>query len=90
MPHDGSAQIVNISGVASTLVLGTALTHGSNNAAMNQVSSYLPNDLARDKITVNAVIPGLVRPRPSFWRISAAAWGLLPDALPPWKKLPAR
>jgi NAD(P)-dependent dehydrogenase (short-subunit alcohol dehydrogenase family) len=60
MPRDGAGRIVNISGVASTLVFGTALTHGLNNAAMNQVTNYLANDLARDKITVNAVVPGLV------------------------------
>lgn len=60
MPRDGSGRIVNISGVAATLVFGTALTHGLNNAAMNQVTNYLANDLAGDKITVNAVIPGLV------------------------------
>ena len=41
-------------------MFGTALTHGLNNAAMNQVSNYLANDLAGDKITVNAVVPGLV------------------------------
>ena len=60
MPHDGSGRIVNISGVAATLVFGTALTHGLNNAAMNQVTTYLANDLAADRISVNAVVPGLV------------------------------
>jgi 3-oxoacyl-[acyl-carrier protein] reductase len=60
MPRDGSGRIINISGVASTLVFGTALTHGLNNAGMNQVTNYLANDLAADKITVNAVVPGLV------------------------------
>lgn len=60
MPRDGSGRIVNISGVAATLVWSTALTHGLNNAAMNQVTSYLANDLAGDRITVNAVVPGLV------------------------------
>jgi NAD(P)-dependent dehydrogenase (short-subunit alcohol dehydrogenase family) len=60
MPRDGSGRIVNISGVASTLVFGTALTHGLNNAGMNQVTSYLANDLAGDRITVNAVVPRLV------------------------------
>jgi 3-oxoacyl-[acyl-carrier protein] reductase len=60
MPHDGTGRIVNISGVAATLVFGTALTHGLNNAAMNQVTGYLANDLAADRITVNAVVPGLV------------------------------
>ena len=60
MPRDGSGRIIGISGVASTLVFGAALTHGLNNAAMNQVSNYLAHDLAGDKITVNTVIPGLV------------------------------
>jgi NAD(P)-dependent dehydrogenase (short-subunit alcohol dehydrogenase family) len=60
MPRDGSGRIVNISGTASTLVWATALTHGLNNAALNQVTKYLANDLAGDKITVNAIIPGLV------------------------------
>jgi 3-oxoacyl-[acyl-carrier protein] reductase len=60
IPHDGTGRIVNISGVAATLVFGTALTHGLNNAAMNQVTGYLANDLAGDQITVNAVVPGLV------------------------------
>jgi len=60
MPHDGTGRIIGISGVASTLVFGAALTHGLNNAAMNQVTNYLAHDLAGDKITVNAVVPGLV------------------------------
>ncbi len=60
MPRDGSGRILNISGVAATLIFGTALTHGLNNAAMNQVTSYLANDLAGDRITVNAVVPGVV------------------------------
>jgi len=60
MPRDGSGRIVSISGVAATLVFGTALTHGLNNAAINQVTTYLANDLAGDRITVNAVVPGVV------------------------------
>ena len=60
MPRDGTGRIVSISGVAATLVFGTALTHGLNNAAMNQVTGYLANDLAGDRITGNAVVPGLV------------------------------
>jgi len=60
IPHDGSGRIINISGVAGTSVLIPALTHGINNAAMNQVTTYLAQDLANDKITVNAVIPGAV------------------------------
>jgi 3-oxoacyl-[acyl-carrier protein] reductase len=60
MPHDGSGRIINISGVAGTGVWAPALTHGLNNAAMNHVTTYLAHDLAGDKITVNAVVPGLV------------------------------
>ncbi len=37
-----------------------AVTHGFNNAAINQVTQYLAHDLAGDRITVNAVDPGLV------------------------------
>ncbi len=60
MPKDGTGRIINISGTASQLVWAPALTHGLNNAAMNQVTSYLAHDLAGDRITVNAIIPGLV------------------------------
>ncbi|HTA44617.1 MAG TPA: SDR family oxidoreductase [Bryobacteraceae bacterium] len=60
MPRDGTGRIINNSGVAATLVFSTALTHGLNNAAMNQVTGYLANDLAGDRITVNAVVPGVV------------------------------
>jgi 3-oxoacyl-[acyl-carrier protein] reductase len=60
MPTDGSGRIINISGIASTSVLTSALTHGLNNAAMNHVTSYLAADLGTTRITVNAVIPGLI------------------------------
>jgi 3-oxoacyl-[acyl-carrier protein] reductase len=60
MPKDGTGRIINISGTASQLVWAPALTHGMNNAAMNQATSYLAHDLAADQITVNAIIPGLV------------------------------
>ena len=60
MPSDGTGRIINISGVAGASVLTSALTHGLNNAAMNHVSSYLAADLAAQRITVNAVIPGLI------------------------------
>jgi 3-oxoacyl-[acyl-carrier protein] reductase len=49
-----SGHVVNLRGVAHTLVFGAALTHGLNNAAMNQVTNYLANDFAGGKITVNA------------------------------------
>jgi NAD(P)-dependent dehydrogenase (short-subunit alcohol dehydrogenase family) len=60
MPSDGTGRIINISGTASTIVWAPALTHGLNNAAMNQATGYLATDLANQQITVNTVIPGLV------------------------------
>ena len=60
IPSDGSGRIINISGVAATMVWAPALTHGLNNAAMNQGTTYLALDLAGQQITVNAVVPGLV------------------------------
>ena len=60
IPSDGSGRIINISGVAATAVWAPALTHGLNNAAMNQGTGYLAQDLASQQITVNAVVPGLV------------------------------
>jgi NAD(P)-dependent dehydrogenase (short-subunit alcohol dehydrogenase family) len=58
--RDGSGRIINISGVAGTSVWMPALTHGLNNSAMNHATTYLAQDLAAEKITVNAVSPGLV------------------------------
>jgi NAD(P)-dependent dehydrogenase (short-subunit alcohol dehydrogenase family) len=60
LPKDGTGRIINISGTASMAVWAPALTHGLNNAAMNQATGYLAHDLAADGITVNTVIPGLV------------------------------
>ncbi|HXR45632.1 MAG TPA: SDR family oxidoreductase [Pseudolysinimonas sp.] len=60
MPADGTGRIINISGTASTVVWAPALTHGLNNAAMNQATGYLAHDLASQQITVNTVVPGLV------------------------------
>jgi 3-oxoacyl-[acyl-carrier protein] reductase len=60
MPRDGSGRVINISGVAGTAVWMPALTHGLNNSAMNHATTYLAQDLAAERITVNAVVPGLV------------------------------
>ena len=60
MPKDGNGRIINISGTGGSLVWAPALTTGLNNAAMNHVTTYLAQDLAADRITVNAIIPGLV------------------------------
>jgi NAD(P)-dependent dehydrogenase (short-subunit alcohol dehydrogenase family) len=57
---DGTGRIINISGTGGSLVWAPALTIGLNNAAMNHVTTYLAQDLAGDRITVNALIPGLV------------------------------
>jgi 3-oxoacyl-[acyl-carrier protein] reductase len=69
MPTDGTGRIINISGVAGSSVLTSALTHGMNNAAMNHATSYLAADLAAARITVNSVIPGLIA---TEWRESWA------------------
>jgi len=69
MPTDGTGRIVNISGIAGSSVLTSALTHGLNNAAMNHVTSYLAADLSAARITVNSVIPGLIA---TEWRESWA------------------
>ena len=69
LARDGTGRIINISGIAGSSALGPALTHGLNNAAMNQVTSYLAKDLAAEKITVNAVVPGLIA---TEWRESWA------------------
>jgi NAD(P)-dependent dehydrogenase (short-subunit alcohol dehydrogenase family) len=60
IPTDGTGRIINISGIAGSSVLSSALTHGLNNAAMNQVTTYLAKDLGPSRITVNSVIPGLI------------------------------
>jgi NAD(P)-dependent dehydrogenase (short-subunit alcohol dehydrogenase family) len=69
MARDGTGRVINISGIAGSSVLGPALTHGLNNSAMNQVTTYLARDLAAERITVNAIIPGLIA---TEWRESWA------------------
>jgi 3-oxoacyl-[acyl-carrier protein] reductase len=60
LARDGSGRIISISGVAGTSVWVPALTHGLNNSAMNHATKYLAQDLAAEKITINAVEPGLL------------------------------
>jgi 3-oxoacyl-[acyl-carrier protein] reductase len=69
MPTDGTGRIINVSGIAGSSVLTSALTHGLNNAAMNHATSYLAADLAAARITVNAIVPGLIA---TEWRESWA------------------
>jgi NAD(P)-dependent dehydrogenase (short-subunit alcohol dehydrogenase family) len=60
MPRDWTGRVINISGIAGTSAFIGALTHGLNNAAMNQSTSYLARDLAAEKIVVNTIVPGLI------------------------------
>ena len=69
MSRDGAGRVINVSGIAGISALGPALTHGLNNSAMNQATSYLAKDLAAARITVNSVIPGLIA---TEWRESWA------------------
>lgn len=82
MPTDGTGRVVNISGIAGVSVLTSALTHGINNSAMNHATSYLAADLAASRITVNAVIPGLIATewREAWAERSADARGETKDA----------
>jgi NAD(P)-dependent dehydrogenase (short-subunit alcohol dehydrogenase family) len=78
VPREGSGRVINISGIAGSSALGSALTHGLNNTAMNQVTSYLAKDLGADRITVNSVIPGLIATewRDGWAKASAAQQGV--------------
>lgn len=60
MPRDWTGRVINISGIAGVSAFIGALTHGLNNSAMNHGTTYLARDLAVEKITVNAVVPGLI------------------------------
>ena len=60
MPRDWTGRVINISGIAGVSAFIGALTHGLNNSAMNHGTTYLARDLAAEKITVNAVVPGLI------------------------------
>ncbi|MGH8784983.1 MAG: SDR family NAD(P)-dependent oxidoreductase [Cupriavidus necator] len=58
--RDGSGRIINIAGASGTMAWMPALTYGFNNAALMHVTGYLAADLAKEDITVNAIVPGLV------------------------------
>lgn len=60
MPRDWTGRVINISGIAGVSAFIGALTHGLNNSAMNHGTTYLARDLSAEKITVNAVVPGLI------------------------------
>ncbi len=63
LPHtakDGTGRVINVGGLAGSMVWEAALTHGINNAAMRHATGYLARDLAAEQITVNVVMPGLI------------------------------
>jgi NAD(P)-dependent dehydrogenase (short-subunit alcohol dehydrogenase family) len=82
LASDGSGRVINVSGVAGSIVWDTALTHGMNNSAMNHATRYLATDLAPRRITVNAVIPGLIATewRQDWARESGTRQGITPQA----------
>lgn len=59
-PSDGTGRIINIAGSSGALAWMPALTYGFNNAALMHASGYLAADLAESRITVNAIVPGLI------------------------------
>jgi NAD(P)-dependent dehydrogenase (short-subunit alcohol dehydrogenase family) len=60
IPHDGTGRIINVPGGSGIAVLSPALLHGINNAALLHMTGFLAADLAANKVTVNAIVPGLV------------------------------
>jgi 3-oxoacyl-[acyl-carrier protein] reductase len=60
IPHDGTGRIINVAGGSGIAVWSPALLHGINNAALLHMTGFLAADLAVNKVTVNAVVPGLV------------------------------
>lgn len=60
MARDGSGRIVNITGASGTAVWQPAMMHGLTNASLIHTTGYLAADLWAERITVNAIVPGLV------------------------------
>jgi 3-oxoacyl-[acyl-carrier protein] reductase len=60
IPHDGTGRIINVAGGSGIAVWSPALLHGINNAALLHMTGFLAADLAANKVTVNAIVPGLV------------------------------
>lgn len=58
--QDGSGRVINVAGVSGTSVWNPALLHGLNNAAILHMTGFLAADLAPSRITVNAIVPGIV------------------------------
>jgi len=60
MPSDGTGRIINVAGASGVAVWSPALIHGINNAALIFATGFLAADMAPFKVTVNAIVPGLV------------------------------
>lgn len=60
MPQDGSGRVINIAGASGTIVWSPALMHSLGNAAILHMTSFMAADVAPSRITVNAIVPGMV------------------------------
>jgi 3-oxoacyl-[acyl-carrier protein] reductase len=60
MPHNGTGRVINIAGASGTMVWSPALMHSLGNAALLHMTAFMATDLAPSRITVNAIVPGMV------------------------------
>ncbi|MGO4666934.1 SDR family NAD(P)-dependent oxidoreductase [Bosea sp. 2YAB26] len=60
MARDGTGRVINITGSSGIAVWRPAMLHGLNNSALIHTTGYLAQDLWNERITVNAIVPGLV------------------------------
>ncbi|HTT04403.1 MAG TPA: SDR family oxidoreductase [Steroidobacteraceae bacterium] len=60
MPTDGSGRVINIAGASGTIVWSPALMHSLGNAAILHLTAFMAADVAPSRITVNAIVPGIV------------------------------
>lgn len=58
--QDGTGRVINVAGASGIAVWNPALLHGLNNAAIIHMTGFLAADLAPSRITVNAIVPGIV------------------------------
>ena len=62
MVRQGSGSIINLSSVSGIRHLGISdVTYGTSKAAMNHMTRITAAKFARDKVRVNAIVPGLLR-----------------------------
>lgn len=60
LPSDGTGRIINIAGASGVAVWNPALIHGISNASLIFATGFLAADMAPQRVTVNAIVPGLV------------------------------